>query len=80
MNPRSVSIDSGVQKFKCILGSTIDSLFLEHSHKHTAMTDQVSVRKLNRGEVCMLACTYNGAQKSETSGENISVFFIIKKN
>ncbi len=58
-------------------GSTIDSLFLQHSHKHTAMTDQVSVRKLNRGKVCMLACTYNGAQKSETSGENLSVFFII---
>lgn len=73
MNPWSISIDSQVQKFKCILRSTIDGLFLQHSHKHTEMIDQVSVRKLNRGDVCMLACAYDGAQTSETNSENASI-------
>jgi len=64
MNPWCISIDSQVQKLKCILRSTIDGLFIHYSLKHTEMTDQVSVRKLNRGDVCMLACSYDGILKN----------------
>jgi len=80
MNPWCISIDSQVQKLKCILRSTIDGLFIHYSLKHTEMTDQVSVRKLNRGDVCMLACAYDGIlKKSETNCENAFIlhcFFI----